>query len=91
MFLMSDTLLSYSPSCCYQLHTGCCTNFIPVPLHTGDCKNLCAVVSWLGLQRNVGSVYDSGRPAVGLKLKSVPRRLSVFEYPEERWFFKVHK
>lgn len=75
MFLMSDTLLSYSPLSCYQLRTGGCTNFVSVPLHTGDCRNLCAVVSWLGLRRNVGSVYDSGRPTVGLKLKSVPRKI----------------
>jgi len=67
MFLMSDTLLSYSPVF-YQLRTGGCTNFVSVLLRTGDCRNVCAVVSWLGLQRNVGSVYDSGRPAVGLKL-----------------------
>ena len=64
-----------SPMSRYQLHTGNCTNFVPVPLHTGDCKNLRAVVSWFGLQRHVGSIYDSGRPAVGLKLKSVPRKI----------------
>lgn len=75
MFVMSDTLLSYSSLSCYRLHTGGCTNFVPVPLHTGDCRNLRAVVSCLGLQRNVGSVDDSGRPAVGLKLKSVPRKI----------------
>jgi len=77
MFFMSDTLLSYSPVSCYQLRTGGCTDFVSVLLYTGDCRNVCAVVSWLGLQRSVGSVYDSGRPAVGLKLKSVPRKIII--------------
>lgn len=68
-------IILYSPMSCYQLHNGGCTNLVRVLLHTGDCKNLCAVVSWFGLERNVGSIYDSGRPAVGLKLKSVPRKI----------------